>query len=65
MEIKEEIEITNTLTVDGVTYKTSGNIVFEADTENPFIMAQSTILEKLDCFIENGMRQLLKKADKS
>ncbi|MFC1540724.1 hypothetical protein ACFL37_00380 [Candidatus Margulisiibacteriota bacterium] len=51
----------NTITVDGVTFKTSGNIVFSDDEESPYYLAQSSLLEQFDGYLENGMQQFLKK----
>ena len=51
----------NTITVDGITFKTSGNIVFSDPEENPYFLAQSSLLEKIDGLLENGMQQFLKK----
>jgi len=51
----------NKLTLEGVTYKTSGNIVFADPEENPFHLAQSALLDKMDDFVEHGMQTLLKK----
>lgn len=52
---------TNIITVEGVIFKTSGNIVFSDTEENPFYLAQSSLLEKIDGCLENGMQQLLQK----
>jgi hypothetical protein len=51
----------NKLTLDGITFKTSGNIVFKDSDENPFLLAQSPLLEKMDGFLEHGMQMLFKK----
>jgi predicted heme/steroid binding protein len=51
----------NKLTLDGVIYQTSGNIVFADPEENPFHLAQSALLEQMDDFVEHGMQTLLKK----
>lgn len=51
----------NKITLDGVTYKTSGNILFDDPNETPFHHAQSALLEKMDGFVEHGMQTLLKK----
>lgn len=51
----------NKITLDGVTYKTSGNIIFDDSKEIPFYHAQSTLLEKMDGFVEHGMQTLIKK----
>jgi hypothetical protein len=61
--IREDNEkpATTIITVDGVTFKTSGNIVFSDPEENPFHLAQSSLLEKIDGYLENGMQQFLKK----
>lgn len=51
----------NHLTLDGFVYKTSGNILFDDCEDSPFHLAQSALLEKIDCFLEHGMQTLLKK----
>ncbi len=51
----------NKLTLDGITYKTSGNIVFSDPEESPFHLAQSALLDQMDDFVEHGMQTLLKK----
>ncbi|KPJ68924.1 hypothetical protein AMJ44_05120 [candidate division WOR-1 bacterium DG_54_3] len=51
----------NKLTLDGITFKTSGNILFKDSKENPFLLAQSTLLEKVDGLLEHGMQMLFKK----
>ncbi|MEE8637851.1 MAG: hypothetical protein V3T21_02285 [Candidatus Margulisiibacteriota bacterium] len=51
----------NSITLEGVTYKTSGNIVFGDHQENPYHLAQSGLLEKMDGMLEHGMQTLLKK----
>ncbi|MFC1511016.1 hypothetical protein ACFL5U_01350 [Candidatus Margulisiibacteriota bacterium] len=54
----------NILTIDGITFRTSGNIVFESVEDNPFHLAQSQLLEKIDALMENGMQMLMKKFKK-
>ena len=51
----------NTLHLDGMVFKTSGNIQFHDHEENPFFLANSPVLEKMDCFLEHGMQMLMKK----
>lgn len=51
----------NKITLDGVTFKTSGNILFTDSEDNPFCLAQSALLEKMDGFLEHGMQILFKK----
>ena len=51
----------NKLTLDGITFKTSGNILFKDSDDNPFLLAQSPLLEKMDGFLEHGMQLFLKK----
>ena len=53
----------DTLTINGVTFKTSGNIVFKDQEDSPFYLAQSSMLENFDGFLENGMQLFLKKID--
>jgi hypothetical protein len=54
-------EVTNSLTLNGVTFKTSGNIVFESPEESPYVIAESPLLEKMDGILENGLQMLLKR----
>lgn len=51
----------NTIILNGVIFKTGGNIVFKDLDESPFYLAQSSILEKMECFLEQGMQLFLKK----
>ncbi|NQT29654.1 MAG: hypothetical protein HQ596_03690 [Candidatus Saganbacteria bacterium] len=55
----------NKITVDGLTFKTEGNIVFSDVDENPFHLAQSPLLDDMDSLLENGMALFLKKANPS
>ncbi len=57
----EDTNYSNTLNLDGITYKTSGNIVFEEDETSSYYLANSPLLENLDCYLEHGMQTLLKK----
>lgn len=58
---QHKTENKNTITVDGITFKTSGNIVFSDSTENEFLLAQNSQLDKMENLLENGMQTLLKK----
>ena len=51
----------NILNLEGLAFKTNGNIVFQNSDENPFHLAESALLEKLDGFLENGIQTLLNK----
>ena len=51
----------NTLTIDGVTFKTSGNITFPESEETHFCIAHSAILDEMNAALENGMHSLMKK----
>ena len=51
----------NKITLEGVTYKTNGNIVFEKDEDAPYHLAQSSLLEQMDDLLENGMLSFVKK----
>lgn len=51
----------NSITLDGITFKTSGNIMFSDPQEIPYHLAQSKLLEKMDGMLEHGMQTLLKK----
>lgn len=52
----------NTITIEGIVYKTSGNILFADTEEKSFFLAQSDLLESMDALLENGMHSLIKKA---
>ena len=57
---------TDSITINGVTYKTAGNILFASEKEGDYLLAESTLLNKLDevakkDFLENGMHSLLKR----
>ena len=54
-------EKSNILTVNGLTFKTSGNIVFENSEESSYVIAESPLLEKMDGILDNGLQQLLKR----
>ena len=51
----------NTLTIGGVTFKTSGNITFPESEETDFCIAHSTVLDEMNSVLENGMQSLMKK----
>jgi len=56
----------NSLTLNGVTYKTGGNIVFSDQAEGNYILAASPMLDNVDKAIEkgileNGMQMLMRK----
>lgn len=55
---------TNTLNLDGIVYKTSGNILFHKDEEDVFITAQSSLLDNIDGILENGMLTVMRKLKK-
>lgn len=57
----QECSSANTLTLEGITFRTSGNILFQDSEESPFVMASSSLLDHLDCFLEHGMQMLIKK----
>lgn len=50
----------NKLTVGDVTFKTSGNIIFEEEENGSYFLAESSILKKPDNFIENGIQMLIR-----
>ncbi|OGC25412.1 hypothetical protein A2291_00720 [candidate division WOR-1 bacterium RIFOXYB2_FULL_42_35] len=52
---------TNTLTLNGVVYKTSGNILFHNEEGDVFVTAQSDLLEHIDGIMEDGMMTLMRK----
>jgi hypothetical protein len=45
------------LTLNGLVYKTSGNILFYETDETYYFMAESPMLEKIDQAIEGGILQ--------
>ncbi|OGB87719.1 hypothetical protein A3H09_00165 [Candidatus Falkowbacteria bacterium RIFCSPLOWO2_12_FULL_45_13] len=59
-EYKEQTS--NTITIEGVIYKTSGNILFAGSEEKSFFLAQSDLLENMNTLLENGIHSFLKKA---
>jgi hypothetical protein len=61
MAIDKTNKTPNTITLNGVTFKTGGNIVFKDSEDSPFYLAQSSLLEKMDGFLEHGMQLFLKK----
>lgn len=61
MAIDKNNKASDTITLNGVTFKTGGNIVFKDLDESPFYLAQSSLLEKMDGFLEHGMQLFLKK----
>ena len=66
-EIEENnIKETSSLTIGDTTYKTNGNIVFTSNEEEVYFLAESTVLEKMDQAIQdgilvNGMQSFLRK----
>jgi len=54
-------ELSNTITVNGITFKTGGNIVFSDAEESKYYLAQNKHLAEMEGFLENGMQLLLKK----
>ncbi|MDD5382284.1 MAG: hypothetical protein PHH60_01330 [Candidatus Margulisbacteria bacterium] len=61
MTISDSDKSTNTITIDGVTFITGGNIVFSDTDEERYYLAQNSHLEKMEGFLEHGMQMLLKK----
>ena len=51
----------NKITLNGITFKTKGNIIFGDSDEKNFHLAQSALLEKMDGVLEHGLQMLLKK----
>jgi hypothetical protein len=51
----------NVLTLDGIVFKTSGNILFSDSEEGSYYLAQNSRLEKIEGLTENGMNTLMKK----
>ena len=54
-------DCSSTITLNGVTYKTNGNIVFDGQLEDEYFIAESTTLDNIDSYLEHGMQTLLKK----
>ncbi len=61
MAIEPKNKTSNTLKLNGIIYKTSGNIVFQDPENNKYIHAESKLAEDMDDFIQNGMQAFLKK----
>jgi hypothetical protein len=61
MAPNDKKNLANAITLDGVTFKTSGNILFQDAEENPFYLAESPLLDTVEGYLENGMQLLLKK----
>ena len=53
----------NVLTLEGLVFKTNGNILFSDSDDCPYHIAQNSRLEKIEGLLENGMSSLLKKTD--
>jgi len=52
----------NKLTVGDLTFKTSGNIIFEDEENGSYFLAESNILKKADNFLENGIQMLINRS---
>lgn len=50
---------TNKITVGELTFKTSGNIIFEEEEGGSYFLAESNMLKKADGFLENGIQMLI------
>lgn len=57
----EENTPSNTLTLEGITFRTSGNILFQDSAESEFFLAESPMLKKLDSFLEHGMEIFMRR----
>ena len=62
MIMKEADSTSNIITLEGVTFKTSGNIIFQDAEEASYFLAQSSVLEKMEGVLEHGLQILLRKA---
>ncbi|MBU0671476.1 MAG: hypothetical protein KJ732_00440 [Candidatus Margulisbacteria bacterium] len=51
----------SSVTVNGVTFKTGGNIVFAESDDASYYLAEGSQLEKIEGMLEHGMQMLLKK----
>jgi len=51
----------NIITINGVTFKTQGNIVFSGSEDEHYILAEGSHLEQMEGMLEHGMQTLLKK----
>jgi hypothetical protein len=51
---------TNKITIGQLTFKTSGNIIFEEEENGSYFLAESNVLKKPDNFIENGIQMLIR-----
>jgi hypothetical protein len=61
MGINDPEKTHNILALEGAIYKTNGNILFEDAEDRPFYLAESTLLDKMDDVLENGIQTFLKK----
>ena len=43
------------MTIGDTTYKTGGNILFADEKEGSYLVAESTVLEKMDRAIQDGI----------
>ena len=64
-KISKDVSNSSTLTLGGVIYKTTGNILFYDDEES-YVLAESSLLDKFDQavqagILENGMQTLFRK----
>ena len=59
-EHKQVTEL-NTIVVDGVIFRTGGNILFGDPAETPYYLAEGSKLEKIEGIVEHGWQTLLKK----
>ena len=62
MHTENKEQASNTILIEGVTYKTSGNILFADSEEKSYFLAQSDLLENMNTLLENGIHGFLKKA---
>ena len=56
--MKNKKQAASKLQLNGVVYKTNGNIQFK---QTDFVLASSTLLKDIDGIVENGLQTLLRK----
>jgi hypothetical protein len=64
MKTKSTPEDSNQITVNGLTFKTGGNIVFSDTDDSAYFLAEGSQLDKMEGLLEHGMQMLLKKIKK-
>ena len=61
MTTKQKPEKNNTLTINGTTFRTQGNIVFTESDDTSYYLAEGSHLKEMEGMLEHGMQMLLNK----